>query len=395
VRTGCKIFLIFSIATSSLLAAGEHPGATFLLIWPTARSTALGGAMTGLAEDADAAYWNPGGLGFQEKIGFDGTYGQWLPGLYPGMGYYYGSAGYGRSNFLNRKMILNVGLNYTYLNTGKAEIIDANGNYLGEITTYDEALGIQGGLRLSDKFGVGLGVKYIHIILPQRLDWTFPTGLGGEPGSSFAIDIGLLYKTLHSFSAGIAFANLGSKIPAPPQLSIPELEFYDPLPATFRIGLCYTPVDNEVLRLRILPELNKVLVGMFYDPLDTLNFGQELGYEWKEAWKSLGIEATIYNLFTWRFGYFEDITGARGGVRVIKDNYQEEYLSLLEYIFSRNRGHFDKIGITYGFGLNYKGYFSFDISDDHLIYDFNTSNVKFSLTSHDLVGLARKIVQFF
>lgn len=373
--------------TTLLLAAGERPGAIFLTIWPAARSTALGGAMTGLADDADAAYWNPGGLGFQQKIGFAGTYGQWLPGLFPGMGYYYGSVEFGRSNFLNNKMALNVGLNYTYLSTGKYEIIDEQGNYLGEAKSYDEAFGVHFAIGLSNKLGLGLGFKYIYSI-PLPSFWIEPPPYAGL-GSGFAVDFGVLYKPKHFLSLGFALANIG------PRITYTESGASDPLPLMFRSGFCYTPVDNEVFRLRILPELNKVLVGLFYDPLDTLTFGQEFGYEWREAWKSLGIEATIYNILTWRFSYFEDLTGSRGGVRVIKDNQQGEYLSLLEYIFSRNRGHFDKIGITYGFGMNFKDYLSFDISDDHLIYDFHTSNVKFSLTSHDLVGLARKIAQYF
>lgn len=341
--------------------------------------------MTGLADDADAAYWNPGGLGFQEHIGFAGTYCEWLPGLYPGMGYYYCSAGFGRSNPISKK-ILNIGLNYTYLSTGKYDVIDEEGNYLGEATSYDEAFGVHFGIGLTNKIGLGLGIKYIYSAeLPS---FWFEQPYVGK-GSSFAADFGVLYKPKHFLSLGFTLANIG------PRFTYTESGASDPLPRMLRIGLCYTPIDNEVLRLRIFSELNKVLVGMFHNPYyDTLNLGQELAYEWREAWKSLGIEATIYNIFTWRFGYFEDVTGGRGGIRVKKD-YYDEYLSLLEYIFSRNREHIDKIGITYGFSINYKDYLSFDISDDHLIYDFNTSNVKFSLTSHDLIGLARKIAQYF
>ena len=382
-----KISIIFCLATSSLLAAGEHPGAIFLAIWPTARSTALGGAMTGLADDADAAYWNPGGLGFQEHVEFAGTYGEWLPGLYPGMGYYYGSAGYGLSNSISKR-ILNVGLNNTYLRTDEFPTIDENGNYLGEATSYDEALGVHCGIGLSNKLGLGLVLKYIYSILPPDFWFERPFPI---KGSGFAADFGILYKPKHFLSLGFTLANIGPRITYIHTL----YEASDPLPQMVRIGLCYTPVNNEVLKLRIIPELDKVLVGMLHDSYyDTLAFGHRLAYEWKEAWKSLGIEAAIYNIFTLRLGYFEDVTGARGGVRVIK-GYQEEYLSLLEYIFSRDRGHLDKIGITFGFGLNFKNYLSFDISDDHLIYDFQTSNVKFSLTSHNLVGLARKIAQYF
>jgi len=35
--------------------------------------------------------------------------------------------------------------------------------------------------------------------------------------------------------------------------------------------------------------------------------------------------------------------------------------------------------LTFGGGLKYKG-FAFDISFDHMIYDFQTQNMKFSLS---------------
>src|SRR5512136_1009439 len=58
-----------------------QPGLPFLLIWPTARSTALAGAMAGLADDPDAAFFNPAGLAFQPGAGATVSYADWLPGL--------------------------------------------------------------------------------------------------------------------------------------------------------------------------------------------------------------------------------------------------------------------------------------------------------------------------
>ncbi len=53
-------------------------GGTALLLWPTARSVALGGAMTALADEADAEFWNPGGLGFQPGASLSGSTRRWL-----------------------------------------------------------------------------------------------------------------------------------------------------------------------------------------------------------------------------------------------------------------------------------------------------------------------------
>lgn len=375
--------------------AHEEPAVTFLTIWPTARSAALGGAMTGLADDADAAFWNPGGLGFQKGWGFTGTFNKYLPGLAPkGVNFYYlyGSIGYSFPNLFRNRMIFNIGFNSTYLTTGITEVINERGEYLGEITTYVYSIGIHSGIRLSDKFGLGLGIKFIksHLIPDWMWFWydDIPGIYYGGTGSSFAFDMGVLYKPFHFLSAGFTFANIG------PRISYIYTGASDPLPRMLRIGLCYTAVDNNYIRLRILPEINKMLVGMFYDPVDTMNFGQELFYEWKEAWKSLGIETTIKKILSLRLGYFEAIMDKTGGVRVIKDD-DEKYLSLFEYLFSRDQGKFDKIGLTFGFGISYKDYLRFDLSSDHLIWDYKTSNLKFSLTSHDPIGLARKISQIF
>ena len=72
--------------------------------------------MTGLADDADAAFWNPGGLGFQKGWGFTGTFNNYLPGAYEHVNtyYFYGSVGYGFPHFLKGNMTLNIGINNTY-----------------------------------------------------------------------------------------------------------------------------------------------------------------------------------------------------------------------------------------------------------------------------------------
>jgi hypothetical protein len=388
-----KFWIVISIiclTASAVFSAGENPGAVFLMIWPSAKSTSLGGAMTALADDADAAYWNPGGLGFQKGIGWTltGTPLGWLPGLYPGMFYSYGSAGYGFSNFPVSQMNLNVGVNYTYITTGRTEVINEQGEYLGEYTTYDIAVGIHGGIRLIDNLGLGLNIKYIYSFLVP--DWVFIVmqkelgNITGGTGSTIAADIGALYKPFHSLSVGLSLANIG------PNIAYTTSGSSDPLPRMLRVGLCWTPIDDEIIRVRVIPEVNKVLVGMFYDPNDTMDFGQKLSYEWKEAWKSFGFEATVLRILSLRGGYFEDIYGARGGVRIVKED-REEYLSLTDYLFSKHDGKINKIGLTFGLGLGYKDYVRLEASTDNLIYDFQTSNLKIALTVNNIEGLLREL----
>ena len=55
------IFSTLIIFTSNINATGES-GAQFLKIGIGARACAMGGAYTGIADDATSIYWNPAGL---------------------------------------------------------------------------------------------------------------------------------------------------------------------------------------------------------------------------------------------------------------------------------------------------------------------------------------------
>lgn len=62
------LLLAALLAPASALAAPGESGAAFLLIAPGARQAALGGAFAGAADDAHAAWYNPAGLGYMDKV---------------------------------------------------------------------------------------------------------------------------------------------------------------------------------------------------------------------------------------------------------------------------------------------------------------------------------------
>jgi hypothetical protein len=81
-----KKFLIALILVPFLFGAHGYPGAVFLMIWPSARPTSLGGAFSGIADDPSATYYNPGGLGLlKEKLSVSLMHCNWLPGLTEGL----------------------------------------------------------------------------------------------------------------------------------------------------------------------------------------------------------------------------------------------------------------------------------------------------------------------
>lgn len=325
------IFLALTFA-----GAAQKPGAVFLLIWPGARATAMAGAFSAVADDATACYYNPAGLSFIDKTIVSLQHVNWLPGLHPDMYYEYGG-------FVRPLKSGACGISLIYLTTGKTEVIDGTGRYLGEYVTFDLAAGVDYGTRLASNLGIGVGWKFIYSFLVP--DWVFEKmpELGiekGGTGITYGFDAGMIYKPINFFSFSCALQNFG------PNISYTEGGSSDPLPYTLRLGLKFQPINSKVLKIMLTTDITKILVGMFPDKNKT--FMENLGYEFREAWKGIGMEINYYDFVLLRGGYFYDYEGAR-------------------------------IGFTFGGGLKVGG-FSLDIGVDEKMYDFPTQNKKFSLT---------------
>jgi hypothetical protein len=363
--------IILLLATISSTLASEYPGAVFLMIWPGARPTGLAGAFAALADDASATYYNPGGLSFLNSTYVTVMHSPWLPGLYPGM--YYEYLGLCRSI----KNQGTAGFNIIYLTTGKTEVTDEAGNFLGEYTTFDIAISGSYGFKINPKLGVGLSAKFIYSFLVPDWVWKAMPELGidaGGTGLSWGLDGGVLYKPLEHLTVGASVSNLG------PNIAYTSTGESDPLPRMLRLGVKYTPIENKSVTVNITPEITKVLVGMFYDPTGEKSFWQKFNYELWEAWKSFGVETWFYDILCLRVGYFEDVSGQRGGISVTGG--PRDHIALTDFLFTKNHGKFaGRIGLCFGGGVQYKG-FQVDASYDGLIYDFQTPNWKVSVGYH-------------
>lgn len=361
------VLLLVGTAHSS-----QNPGAVFLMIWPAARPTAMAGAFTALADDASANYYNEAGLAFLSGGRVSLQHANWLPGLYPGMYYEYAAGSY---EIIGRGT---VGADVIYLTTGETEVINEHGEYLGKYTTFDVSPSVSYGFPILPELGVGFGAKFIYSFLVPEWVWRVMPELGithGGIGMTWAVDAGLLYNPWRFLKVGLSVANVG------PDISYTDTGESDPLPRMLRIGLAYFPVRTENLHVAIVPEINKILVGMFYDPEGTKSSGQLLAAEWRDAWKSIGVEAGYrfdQLALAARLGYFEDLTGQRGGVVLKKDDVTNHY-GITDVLTRRGLGSFTSIGLCFGGGVEY-GRFGLDVSVDQFIYDFPTSNYKFSFS---------------
>jgi hypothetical protein len=238
-----------------------------------------------------------------------------------------------------------LGVDVIYLTTGKTEVRDFEGNYLGEYTTFDIAIGANYGIKLTPKLGLGAGWKFIYSYLVAPWVWLRMPDLGiksGGIGIAYAFDFGVLYKPLPFLSLSGALQNIG------PSISYTETGKADPLPYTLRLGLKVQPVNTRIIKVNLTADVTKILVGMFADP--NKSFFENMKYEFQEAWKGAGLELNYFDFILLRGGYFYDSEGAR-------------------------------IGFTYGGGIKAGG-FSLDVGVDQNIYEFTTTNRKFSLSYH-------------
>ncbi|MBE0432392.1 PorV/PorQ family protein [candidate division WOR-3 bacterium] len=329
-------FFFTVVLLPALIIGATRPGAVFLMIWPGARATALSGAFSAVADDATACYYNQAGLAFIDGTIVSLQHAPWLPGLQRNM--YYEYAGVTKSYNIGT-----LGLNVIYLTTGPTEVRNFEGIYLGTYTTFDISVGLNYGTKLMPNLGLGIGWKFVYSYLVPPWVWGRMPELGintGGIGITYAFDVGTMYKPFSFLTLAGALQNIG------PNISYTESGASDPLPYTLRLGFRVQPVDSKVIRVALTADITKILVGMFADEENT--FFENLGYEFEEAWKGAGIEVDYYDFVKLRAGYFIDLEGMRKGY-------------------------------TYGGGIKAGG-FSLDVGVDQNIYEFGTSNRKFSLS---------------
>ncbi|UCC11358.1 MAG: PorV/PorQ family protein [candidate division WOR-3 bacterium] len=328
--------ILLVLVASTMLFGAQRPGAVFLMIWPGARATALSGAFAAVADDATACYYNQAGLAFMEQTTITLQHANWLPGLHPDMYYEYAAVA-------KPFTFGTLGLNLIYLTTGETDVYNSDGTYQGTYTTFDISIGGNYGVELNPRLGFGLGWKFIYSYLVP--EWVFgrlpELGItSGGIGVTYGFDVGMLYKPFSFLTVGAALQNIG------PNISYTESGSSDPLPYTLRLGVHTQPINTGMFRVSVTADVTKILVGMFAD--EDNSFFENLSYEFEEAWKAVGLEVDYYNFVKIRFGYFHDEEGERKG-------------------------------ITYGGGISAGG-FSLDVGVDQAIYDFTTTNRKFSLS---------------
>jgi hypothetical protein len=227
-------------------------GAKSLLITPGPRADGMGQAYVALAESPTSVWWNPGGLAFTPERSATLMHTKLVPGLADDV--YYEYLGYSQP----LEGVGGFGANIIYLTYGKSTAITDTEQTLGEFTSYEIAGTASLGFQVTPKLGFGAALKYVFVDLAPA--WATPDNRDGS-GSSFAIDLGLLYRDLHigllgedNLNLALVVTNLG-----------PDISFIDegqssPLGRNVKLGFTYELFDSGLYGMRVAYEFDQPIV---------------------------------------------------------------------------------------------------------------------------------------
>ncbi len=325
---GLGLFLNASIAA----AQTGQTSMTFLRIEPNSRASSLGNTGVAMADGDHAAFWNPAWLGSITQTNISLSRYDWMPELGLPFVYHHLSV----SNPLSERSGISAHL--TYFDLGQQMATDAAGNDLGTFGNYELSTGLAYGRRLSDRWSLGGGAKYLRSSIASGQT------SGGEAISavnSVAVDLGAAYRTGFrsyrrfdgEFRAGMNLSNMG------PGVKYMDSQPAHDIPSNLRLGWAFeakskeTPghrliLSNDLTRLMNTTEsLPQADLGL----VESLTFGTGAEYWWND-------------LVAFRTGYYTES----------RANGNREYVTLGTGI------RYQQFGIDLGYLMSTQAYHPLD-----------------------------------
>ena len=246
-------------------------GAQFLQLPVGARSEAMGGAIVGLANDASAIFWNPAGIVKVNNVQAHFSYMNWFDLFdFNAASIVYNAGDFGV-----------IGASMVIFTTDEMEITteeqpNGTGRYFD---AGDIALGVTYAKYLTDRFSVGLTVKYIN----QRIWNETATGVAFDIGTQYRLDFQNLTiaMSMSNFGADMKFD--GSDLDftyrkdddypqsrlIPSRLSTDEY----PLPLNFQVGIGFDVFEYEFVKM-----IGAIDVTHPNDNAERAHFGTEFSF---------------------------------------------------------------------------------------------------------------------
>lgn len=224
----------------------------FLRISPDARTGGMGDLSVATSPDANSGFYNLAKIPFNEsQAGVGVTYTPWLKDLGLNDVYLASLAGYYK---FDENQAINASVRYFSL--GNIQFTDNLGNDLNSFRPKEFGIDLGYSRKLSDKMGIGVGLKYIYSNLAGG---AATNGSNYKAGTAIAGDLGFYYDGKNEIGTGWAFGaaltNLGSKI-----AYTDNADQKDFIPANLGFGTTYTKVFDEQNKISFGVDVNKLLV---------------------------------------------------------------------------------------------------------------------------------------
>jgi hypothetical protein len=340
-----NIFRLFIIALAVFTAAEARSQSTtttavpFQLISPDARASGMGDVGTGIADNANAIYWNPSGLAFQDGKEVYLTHSQWLPQFNSDLYYEYLTFKWNNEEQFGGT----IGAQIVFLNLGQfIYTTEQSPDPLGTFHSFEYSVALSYATKLSPEWGFGGSVRYIQSSLsPIAVGQEKQTGIG----RSVSFDVGAIWRPDTSYveelanrlAVGFDLSNVG------PKVKYVDVQQADPLPTELRVGVSYKVIKDEYNDLLIAFDVAKLLVHR-----DTVSgISDNLPKSFVTAWDgntgksfmiSSGLEYWYAQLLALRAGYYTEgsAVGARkyatfgAGIKYDAYNFDFSYIDTFD-----------------------------------------------------------------
>lgn len=309
-----------------------NTGVTTLSIAPDARGSAMGNLGAATDPDMNSQFWNPSKYAFAYSTGgLSLSYTPWLRKIVNDI-FLANLAGYWKLGSGDNQAI---SASFRYFSLGEVTMSDVStGGVAQTINPYEFALDVGYSRKLSEKFSMGVVLRYI------LSDLSYEDAYSGESNTAanaFSADLSGYFVTYPmvgrnecQFSFGFDISNIGTKV------SYDRGATHAFLPTNLRLGANFMFPLADYHSLSVGLDLNKLLVPTKprrsdYD-MDTLE-GQQAYYEAEQKWDSM-------SPFT---GIFKSFSDAPGG---FKEELREINVSFgAEYVY--NQQFFVRAGYNY------------------------------------------------
>lgn len=327
-------------------------GVTSLGIAPDARGAAMGDLGVATEPDAYSQYWNPSKYAFAySTAAVSLSYTPWLRKLVNDI-YLANLAGYWKIGGGDNQA---VSASLRYFSLGEVNLTDDGGVVTNSVNPYELAFDLGYSRKLSEKFSMGVALRYIYS------DLAFSDAYSAEQqtgASAFAADISgfftsypIIGRNECQWSWGFNISNIGSKVS--------YNDGNDPafLPTNLRLGTTFTLPLAQYNNLALSLDINKLLVPTRPRQSDYMaedgNYDSEAYEAALEDWRNTSSISGIFKSFSDAPGGFsEELKEINFSVGA-EYNYNQQFFVRAGYFYEHpDKGNRQYFSFGAGFSLN-------------------------------------------